>query len=372
MTTVDTATAAPTLGLADDPMTAPAQSPAQPRILIVDDEAANVRLLERLLATWGYTDLTSTSDSTEVPELFRTTRPDLLLLDLMMPQLDGFAILGIIGPENSGPVRVPVLVLTADVTADAKRRALTEGATDFVTKPFDLDELRLRVRNLLETRRLQVELAAEKQQLELRVRARTMDLEHSRMELLNRLAMASEYHDEHSLGHARRVGTTAGAIGGVLGLPEPDLRDLRLAGPLHDVGKVALPQELLTKPGRLNALEMETVKTHTTVGSRLLRGSGSALLDAAEVIARTHHERWDGRGYPQGLARDDIPLPGRLVAIADAFDVLTHDAPYRAAMDVDAAVEEIRRGRGTAYDPDAVDAFTTLDHHRLMSASEML
>ena len=337
------------------------------RILVVDDEPANVRLLTKLLGTWGYTEVHATSDSTEVPDLFRSWSPDLLLLDLMMPRLDGFAVLALIGPDNAGPVRVPVLVLTADVTAEAKRRALAEGATDFVTKPFDFDEVRLRVGNLLETRRLAVELAAEKQQLELRVRARTMDLEHSRMEILNRLAMASEYHDEHSLGHARRVGATAGAIGAVLGLEDGDLRELRLAGPLHDVGKVALPIDLLTKPGRLTPLEMETVKTHTTVGSRLLRGSGSPLLDIAEIIARTHHERWDGRGYPERLAGEEIPLAGRLVAVADAFDVLTHDTPYQAAMDVDAAVEEITRLRGSAYDPEAVDAFRTLDHARLLS-----
>jgi putative two-component system response regulator len=337
------------------------------RILVVDDEPANVRLLTKLLGTWGYTELHATSDSTEVPELFRSWAPDLLLLDLMMPGLDGFQVLGIIGPDNAGPVRVPVLVLTADVTPEAKRRALAEGATDFVTKPFDFDEVRLRVGNLLETRRLAVELAAEKQQLELRVRARTMDLEHSRMEVLNRLAMASEYHDEHSLGHARRVGATAGAIGAVMGLDDRDLRELRLAGPLHDVGKVALPIDLLTKPGRLTPLEMETVKTHTTVGSRLLRGSGSPLLDTAEIIARTHHERWDGLGYPDRLAADEIPLAGRLVAVADAFDVLTHDTPYKPAMDVDSAVEEITRLRGSAYDPEAVDAFRTLDHARLLS-----
>jgi putative two-component system response regulator len=342
-----------------------------PRLLIVDDEPANVRLLTSLLRSWDYTDLHATTDSTEAPELFRTLRPDLLLLDLMMPRLDGFAILAILAPENAGPVRVPILVLTADVTTDTKRRALGEGATDFVTKPFDFDEVRLRVRNLLETRRLQVELAAEKQQLELRVRARTMDLEHSRLELLNRLAMASEYHDEHSLGHARRVGAAASAIGEVLGLPDAEGRELRLAGPLHDVGKVALPLELLTRHGRLTPLEMETIKTHTTVGSRLLRGSGSALLDTAEVIARTHHERWDGRGYPDGLAGEEIPLPGRLVAIADAFDVLTHDCPYHAAMGVDAAVEEIERGSGAAYDPAAVHAFRTLDHHRLMASPQV-
>jgi putative two-component system response regulator len=339
----------------------------RPRILIVDDEPGNVRLLSLLLEEWGHGDLITTSDPTEVPDLFRRERPDLLLLDLMMPVLDGFALLGILGPENQGAVRVPILVLTADVTAATRQRALEEGATDFVTKPFDFDEVRLRVRNLLETRRLMVELADEKRALELRVRARTMDLEHSRLELLNRLAMASEYHDEHSLAHQRRVGMTAGAIGAVLGLDEAELRDLRLAGPLHDVGKVALPLDLLTKRGRLTPLENETMKTHTTVGSRLLRGSGSPLLDTAAAIARSHHERWDGLGYPDGLAGEAIPLAARLVAVADAFDVLTHDTPYQAAMGVEEAIAEIERLRGSAYDPAAVDAFATLDHGRLVA-----
>ena len=156
----------------------------------------------------------------------------------------------------------------------------------------------------------------------------------------------------------------------MLGLGDDEQRELRLAAPLHDVGKVALPLDLLTKSGPLSPLEMETVKTHTTVGSRILRGSGSSLLDAAETIARTHHERWDGRGYPAGLAGQAIPLAGRLVAIADSFDVLTHDSPYRAATDVDSAVAEIKRCRGTWYDPAVVDAFSSIDHRRLVSTGD--
>jgi putative two-component system response regulator len=340
----------------------------EPRILVVDDEPANVTLLERLLTTWGYEHVRTTTDSATVPDLFTSWRPDLLMLDLMMPVLDGFDILEILAATNHGPLKVPILVLTADVTQETRRRALAEGATDFVTKPFDFDEVRLRVANLLETRCLAVELAEEKAQLELRVRARTLDLEHSRLEVLHRLAMATEYHDDESLEHTRRVGAAAGQLAEVLGLPADDVREIRLAGALHDVGKVALPHDLLVKPGRLTPLEWETVKTHTTVGSRLLRGSSSTLLDRAEVIARTHHERWDGRGYPARLAGDDIPISGRLVAVADMFDTLTHERPYRAAMSVDEAVAEIRGQSGRAFDPAAVRAFDALNHARLLVA----
>jgi putative two-component system response regulator len=343
-----------------------------PRILVVDDEPANVTLLDRLLRAWGYAQVRTVTDPTTVPDLFTTWRPDLLMLDLSMPVLDGFAILDILSATNRGPLKVPILVLTADVTAESRRRALAEGATDFVTKPFDFDEVRLRVANLLETRCLAVDLAREKEQLELRVRARSMDLEHSRLEILHRLAMATEYHDGESLEHTRRVGATAGQLAELLGLPADEAREIRLAGALHDVGKVALPNDLLTKPGRLTPVEYETVKTHTTVGSRLLRGSSSTLLDRAEIIARTHHERWDGRGYPARLAGEDIPMPGRLVAVADMFDTLTHDRPYRAAMSVDQAVEEIRGMSGRAFDPSAVRAFEALNHARLLVADEGL
>ncbi len=341
-----------------------------PRILVVDDEPANVKLLELLLTTWGYTQVRTVSESVTVPDVFSSWRPDLLMLDLSMPVLDGFDILEILSATNHGPLRVPVLVLTADVTTETRRRALAEGATDFVTKPFDFDEVRLRVANLLESRCLAVQLAREKEHLELRVRARTLDLEHSRLEILNRLAMATEYHDDESLEHTRRVGTAAGQLAELLGLAAQEVREIRLAGALHDVGKVALPHALLAKPGRLTPLEFETVKTHTTVGSRLLRGSTSSLLDRAEVIARTHHERWDGRGYPARLAGEDIPMSGRLVAIADMFDTLTHERPYRAAMSVDAAVAEIRSHSGRAFDPSAVRAFEALDHVRLLVADE--
>jgi putative two-component system response regulator len=338
-----------------------------PRILLVDDEPANVMLLQELLRDWGYRHVEATTDSTAVPQMFREGRPDLVLMDLSMPRLDGYALLELIGPENTGPERVPILVLTGDASREAKQRAFGLGASDFLTKPFDFDEVRARVANMLETRRLQLELANQNEKLERRVRARTRDLEQLRLELLERLALATEYRDDDTLQHTQRVGRTAALLADVLGLSAGDVSDIRAAAPLHDVGKIALPDALLTKRGKLTPVEFETMKTHTTVGSRLLRDSGSSLLMRAEEVARTHHERWDGRGYPAGLAGEDIPLAGRLASIADVFDVLTHHRPYREARAVDEAVAEIGRLSGTAFDPRVVSAFDELDHTRLLT-----
>jgi putative two-component system response regulator len=338
-----------------------------PRILVVDDEPANVLLLSELLKGWGYTDIESATDPTQVPEAFAARRPDLLMLDLTMPGLDGYGLLERLTPSNRGADRVPILVLTGDSSREAKRRAFALGASDFLAKPFDTEEVRVRVANMLESRRLAVALAGQNEQLERRVRARTRDLEQLRLDLLSRLAMATEYRDDDTQQHTQRVGRTAALLADVLGLPEDEVRDIRSAAPLHDVGKVALPDALLLKPGRLTAVEFETMKTHTTVGSRLLRDSGSSLLMCAEEIARTHHERWDGRGYPAGLRGEDIPLAGRLTAVADVFDGLTHERSYRAAKPLDEAVAEILRLRGSAFDPRVVAAFEELDHARLLA-----
>jgi len=337
------------------------------RILVVDDEPANVRLLQALLHDWGYEDVEGTTDSTRVLELFAGLRPDLLLLDLSMPQVDGYTVLEQLAPANTGPARMPILVLTGDARSEAKQRAFALGASDFLAKPFDLHEVRARVANMLESRRLALALADQNERLELRVRARTHELEHLRLELLERLAMATEYRDDDTLEHTKRVGRTAALLAGVLGLPEDEVRDIRSAAPLHDVGKIALPDALMSKQGPLTPVEIETMKTHTTVGSRLLRDSGSSLLARAEEIARTHHERWDGLGYPDGLRAEQIPLAGRIAAVADVFDVITHPRPYREPAPLEAAVDEIARLTGTAFDPRVVAAFGELDHRRLLT-----
>jgi putative two-component system response regulator len=230
------------------------------------------------------------------------------------------------------------------------------GARDFLTKPFDPSEVLLRVKNLLETRALHLELRGHNEALEERVRDRTKMLEGAQAEILDRLAIAANYRDDTSGEHSRGVGELSAAIARAAGLSVSDAELYRRAAALHDVGKLALPDSILLKPGPLTEEEYEIVKTHTTVGTRILSGGSFPLLRLAEEIALTHHERWDGSGYA-GLAGDGIPLAGRIVAIAEVFDTLIHDRPYKAAWPRAEAVEEIRSGSGVRYDPGLVDAF---------------
>jgi putative two-component system response regulator len=337
------------------------------RILVVDDQEPNVILLDRMLAQWGYDQVTTTTQSHEVPGLFATLQPDLILLDLQMPKPDGFELMDILRPQTDGPPAVPVLVLTADATQATRQRALTVGASDFLSKPLDPVEVRLRIGNLLETRRLQRDLLGQNQELEGRVRARTQDLERARLELLERLALAAEYRDDNTQEHAQRVGRTVALLARALGTTEPDVEVLASAAPLHDIGKIGIPDAILLKRAPLTPEEFGLMKAHTTIGAQILSGSEFAILNTAERIARCHHERWDGGGYPDGLAGEDIPQAGRLVALADVFDALAHERPYKEAWPMDRALAEIERGAGTHFDPEVVRAFMTLDHAALLT-----
>lgn len=343
---------------------------SEARILVVDDEAANVLLLERLLQRWGYDNVVSTTDSSQVVFLLEQERRDLVLLDLTMPHPDGFEVMRMLCESHTGGRRCPVLVLTADVSAATKERALTSGASDFVTKPFDRTEVRLRVRNLLSTHLLQLELERNNALLEQRVRGRTRDLEDARRETLERLALVGEYRDDETHEHAQRVGRMAALLAAQLALPEEDVQLIRRAAPLHDIGKLGVSDAILLKPGRLTSDEFEVMKRHTVIGGRILARSVSAVLQAGEVIARMHHERWDGDGYPDGLAGEAIPLPGRLVAVADVFDALTHKRPYKSAWTAERAAAEIHRVAGTQLDPGVVQAFDRLDPATLLAPIE--
>ena len=335
------------------------------RILIVDDEPANVSLLEYMLAQEGYTKVTSTTDSSEVVALCTRSQFDLVLMDLHMPRPDGFEVMELLAPWME--VRwFPILVLTADVTPEAKNRALSCGAKDFVTKPFETTEVLLRIQNLLEVRFLQLELRKHNLALEQRVSERTHDLRDARLEMLERLALAAEYRDDVTGEHTKRVGRTSGLVARALGLSDDDVELLTLSAPLHDVGKIGIPDRVLLKPGTLTAEEFEIMKRHTEIGQLMLSGSRSPLLQMAEQIVATHHEWWDGKGYPAGLSGKEIPIAGRVVAIADVFDALTHDRPYKLAWSLERAVEEIRRSSGQQFDPEVVEAFESLDHKDLL------
>ena len=341
----------------------------QARILIVDDEEGNVDLLKRVLALRGYEHVRATTDPREVRDLFSEFPPDLILLDLFMPHLDGFGVLAQLKLVVPPASYLPVLVLSADITPDAKRRALSEGAKDFLSKPFDVDEVLLRIRNLLETRLLHQRLQDQNESLEARVRTRTVELELAQEETLHRLALAAEYRDDATGLHIKRVGRTAGLLAGELGLSKEEAQVVQQAAGLHDVGKIGLPDAILFAPRTLTPDEFSVVKTHAEIGALILSGSDSPLLRVAEKVARTHHERWDGTGYA-GLRGSAIPLEGRITAVADAFDAMSNDRPYRAALSFERAIEEIRGGRGKQFAPDVVDAFLVVLDQLVASTSE--
>lgn len=328
-------------------------------ILVIDDEDVNLRLITAMLHHAGYRHVTSMADATGLEAHVAATPPDLVILDLHMPKREGFDVLRVLQPLIASEY-LPVLVVSGDATAEARRGALALGARDFLAKPFDLTEMTLRVRNLLDTRILFQDVRKQNRALIETIYGRTRELEHTRVEMLERLALAAEYRDDDTSRHTERVGTMSADIARVLGMSAEDVSLIRRAAPLHDVGKIGIPDALLLKPSILTEQEMALMRTHTVIGSNIISGSHAPLLQLAEVIARTHHERWDGRGYPTGLAGADIPLAGRVVAVADAFDSLTNARPYRKAGTAADALCEIERHSGTQFDASAVAALVSL------------
>lgn len=289
------------------------------RLLIVDDLAFNVALMRGLLREAGYTNIRSTRDALSVPELCESFEPDLVLLDFHMP-----------------------------------------GAS-----AIDEIDLMLRVRTHLLTRHLQREAEHRGDVLDEAVRARTVELEQARLESLTILASVTEYHDDDTHRHTRRVGATAALLARGLGLPEPFVAGMRAAAPLHDIGKVGIPNEILLKPGPLSDEERAAMMQHVAIGPKMLAAACSPILRLAAEIAGTHHERWDGTGYLRGLAGEEIPMSGRVTAVADVFDALTHARPYKEAWDRGQALAEIASQAWRQFDPRVVDALLGLDFDEL-------
>jgi putative two-component system response regulator len=325
------------------------------RIRIVDDEEHNIEILRRILTRAGFTRVESTTDSRDAKRLYVRHRPDLILLDLHMPHLDGLEVMAQLA-EVAEASYLPILILSADVTPEARRQALSRGAKDFVNKPFQQDEILLRIKTLLETRLLYLQIQTQNQILEARVRERTRALEEAQVEIIERLAVAAEFRDDNTGQHTQRVGQMSALLARQLGLPDTQVSLIRRAAPLHDVGKLGVPDTILLKLGKLSEEEFAVVKTHTVIGARILSGGKFPLLRLAEEIAFSHHERWDGSGYA-GIPGTRIPLAGRIVSVADVFDALTQQRPYKPAWPVSDAIAEIDRQRGRQFDPDVVDAF---------------
>lgn len=336
------------------------------RFLIVDDNPDMVWILQTLLEREGYRDIASTTDPTTAVDGFLAFEPDLVLLDMHMPGMNGLDVMARM--KEVARDYVPIVMLTGDLNPEIRLRALGCGANDFLTKPFEKTEVHLRIRNLLETRNLHKQLRQENESLEIKVAERTKDLERAKVEILQRLAMAADFRDDCTGEHTQRVGELSARMARAMGLPKQHVELIRAAAPLHDIGKIGVPDHILLKPGPLNQAEWIIMKRHTTTGARMLSKSVSPTLRLGERIALSHHERWDGNGY-EGIAGNNIPLSGRLVTVADAFDAMTHQRPYKEALPVEVAIEEIREQRGRQFDPNVVDAFLDSVHDLGLAAT---
>lgn len=328
------------------------------KVLIVDDQEVNVLLLERILRGAGYVSITSTTNPREVCELHCKHGYDLILLDIQMPGMDGFQVIeGLKEIEPNG--YLPVLVITAQ--PDHKLRALKAGAKDFVSKPFELAEVLARVHNMLEVRLLHRELHNYNEVLEQRVRERTADLSQSYLETIFTMTRAAEFKDEDTGAHVQRISYYSREFAWKLGMDEEFVDKIFFASPMHDIGKIGIPDHILLKPGGFTQDEWKIMREHTSMGAKILGNSKSPYLKMGAEIALNHHERWDGGGYPNGKRAEAIPLSARIMNICDIYDALRSKRPYKPSFDHLKTVDIITHGDGRTqpehFDPVVFAAF---------------
>lgn len=342
-------------------------------IMIVDDEPINIKVVQKLLKSAGYEDFITTSDSREALNIIRQQHPDVVVLDIMMPHISGIHILEAIRGDRE-LCHLPVLFLTAAADEETKSYALELGATDFLTKPVKPTELIPRIKNALVLKAHHDQMTAYSRRLEEDVRQRTAELVRSREEVIHVLACAAEYRDKETGNHVLRVGRFAGLIARELGFSEYRSELIEQAAILHDVGKIGIPDAILLKPAKLDEGEIEHMKRHCEYGRNILHAQPSygsqdvfassnqqefrsPILRIAATITMSHHEQWDGSGYPQGLSGEAIPIEGRVTAVADVFDALSCRRPYKAPIPLDRCFEMLQQGRGKHFDPQVLDAF---------------
>lgn len=325
-------------------------------VQVIDDNTINLTLFKALLERIPDCTAVVFDEAQAGLAWAQQQRPDLIVLDYRMPGLDGVELVRRLR-ASPGCEELPVLMITADADKDTRYRALTSGANDFLTKPIDRIEFSARARNLLALSRARTSLLQHAANLAVEVRRATADLRARELETVLRLSKAAEFRDPETGAHILRMAHYAQMIGRRLGLAEADLDLLLHAAPLHDIGKVATPDTILLKPGKLTPVEFEIMKDHARHGYDILKDSASAYLRAGAEIAHGHHEKFDGSGYPQGLSGQAIPLFSRIVAVADVFDALTSQRPYKPAWSLDSAAEFIHKSAGQHFDPSCVDAF---------------
>lgn len=325
-------------------------------IVIIDDTPLNLLVMEKLVARYESGAPMAFSDARAGLRWCLDNEPDLIIVDYMMPELDGLEFIRQVRQRHERD-DVPILMVTADHERTTRYEALSAGANDFLTKPIDKHEFTPRVHNMLKLRQAHLDTRQRAEVLADRVRGATAEICQRERETVIRLARAAEFRDPETGAHLQRMAHYSALIATRLGVVRDEVENILLAAPMHDVGKLGIPDHILLKPGPLDRQERETMKRHAGIGHDILKGSASRIVQLGAEIALSHHEKFDGSGYPQGLAGEMIPIAGRIVAVADVFDAITSKRPYKAAWQFNDAVAFLQDGRGSHFDPECVDAF---------------
>lgn len=330
-------------------------------VLVVDDEKLIAEFIAAVVRELPGVRAHVYTDARDAEREWAERLPDLIITDYQMPEMDGIQFIEAFRRRHPSP-QIPIIVVTAAAQRDTRKKALDAGAAEFLRKPVDREEVRIRVRNMLALREGQRSAQRRAEDLAVEVAAATAAIMEREEETILSLARAMEYRDWETGGHIERMATYSRLIAEHLELDEGlDPGRIYKAAPLHDVGKIGVPDHILLKPSSLTEDEFRTMQRHAEIGYEILKDCNGDILRLGSVIALTHHERWDGSGYPHGLKGEAIPLVGRIVAVADVFDALTSTRPYKRAWAMDAAFANLREGAGVSYDPRCVEAFLGLE-----------
>jgi putative two-component system response regulator len=343
----------------------------KPVILVVDDQPQNIELLEAYLVPEGYEILTAANGEEALGKL-SGNQIDLILLDVMMPGMDGFEVTRRVRQNDSYRL-LPIILVTALRETEDRVKGIEAGCDDFISKPVDKMELLARVRSLVKVKAYNDLMSNYRTELESEVTSRTEELKHAlerikadSLETIYRLSMASEYKDKETGAHIKRMSHYSAAVARRMGLDEKTIETILYSAPMHDLGKIGIADLILWKPAKLDPVEWEMMKQHSVIGAKILGGSNAEFIRMGETIAQCHHEKWDGSGYPNKLKGIEIPIAGRIAAIADVFDALTSKRPYKEPFSVEKSLAIIREGKGSHFDPDVVDAFFAIQDEILM------